>query len=104
MSSPDPQTVVLLCAALTLLIACESDKAKAERNRLMDEAYEVGVAIGLAERCGIEHPWSAGVPKQYDDSLKSGSAATSFQSGYTYARSLTHPCVNGSRGRPPRSN
>lgn len=89
---------------LTLLAACdESTKAKTERLRLMDEAYEVGVAIGLAERCGLEYAWSSGVPKMYDDSLKRGNLASAFQSGYAYTRSLSFPCLNNSRGRPPRS-
>lgn len=42
---------------------CESKKAKSERLRLMDEAYEVGVAIGLAESCGVNYPLSCGIPK-----------------------------------------
>lgn len=104
MSSAKDRRILLLFAALTFLSACESDKAKSERYRLMDEAYEVGVAIGLAERCGIEHPWSSGVPKQYDDSLKNGVIASAFQSGYSYTRSLSYPCLNGSRGRSPRSH
>jgi hypothetical protein len=49
MSSAKDRRILLLFAALTFLSSCESDKAKSERYRLMDEAYEVGVAIGLAE-------------------------------------------------------
>lgn len=95
--------MILSIVILTLLAACgESRKAKTERLKLIDEAYEVGVAIGLAERCGLEYAWSSGVPKQYDDSLKSGAIASAFQSGYAYTRSLSFPCLNNSRGRPPR--
>ena len=70
----------------------------------MDEAYEVGFAMGLAERCGLDRQWSRGMPSRYDDSLGEAQVASAFQSGYAEARALDRPCVHGIAGRSPRRN
>lgn len=96
-----PFTLALILAGLA---GCgESDETKAKRLQLMDEAHEVGFAMGLAERCGLDHRWSRGMPSRYDESLDEWKMASAFRSGYEAARALERPCIYGITGRPPRS-
>ena len=100
LSRPALQTIMVVSLALT---GCgESDAERRERLQLMDEASEVGFAMGLAERCGLDHQWSRGMPSRYDDSLDESALASAFQSGYARARALDRPCINGIAGRAPR--
>lgn len=91
-----------LAIAVSLLGCGESDKAKAKRLQLMDEAHEVGFAMGLAERCGLDHRWSRDMPSRYDDSTGEGKLEAAFASGYGQARALERPCIYGITGRPQR--
>jgi hypothetical protein len=96
-------TLLVLAVASFMLQGCgESDSERLERLQLMDEAQEVGFAMGLAERCGLEHQWSRNVPSRYDDSLGDSITASAFQSGYAEARGLDQPCIYGISGRAPR--
>ena len=90
---------IFIAIALALGGCGESDS---ERLRLMDEAYEVGFAMGIAERCGLDHRWSRDIPSRYDDSRDEWKMAAAFQSGYGQARALERPCIYGITGRPPR--
>lgn len=80
----------------------ESTAEREKRLKLMDEAREVGFAMGLAERCGLDHQWTRGMPSAYDDSTGEWKVAAAFQAGYAESRALDRPCVHGIAGRPPR--
>lgn len=99
------QAIPLLLLVLSAFVVAgcgESDADRSKRLELMDEAHEVGFAMGIAERCGLEHPWTRGMPSAYDDSLKEGAITSAFQSGYAESRRLDQPCIYGIAGRPPR--
>lgn len=93
----------LALSALAVAGCGESDAARSKRLKLMDEAREVGFAMGIAERCGLEHPWTRGMPSAYDDSLDGWKVASAFQSGYAESRAIDRPCIHGIAGRPPRT-
>jgi hypothetical protein len=92
--------VVLVVGSFGLAGCGDSEE---ERSRLLREAREGGFAMGIAERCGLEHQWSRGMPSRYDDSTGDGKIASAWQSGYSRARALDQPCIYGMEGRPPRT-
>lgn len=71
---------------LAVLAACSPSVGE------LNEAYEVGFDLGLADRCTTLDRESMRAPKAYDDSLGSGRLADAFSSGYAEAKSIGNPC------------
>lgn len=96
--------VFLMGMVLTLAIAgCGSDgDEQLQAASMQEEAFEVGFAFGIAERCGLDHTWTRGMPSKYDDSRGSWVLAKAFHADYAKPRGLDKPCIYGIEGRPPR--
>ena len=81
--------------ALLISSSCDSKPSELEK---MDEAYEVGYLIGIADTCGRTDE-SLMMPKSYDDSLDSGLMATAFKNGYNAANASDEICQYGPRSQ-----
>lgn len=58
----------------------------------LDEAYNVGYHMGLADKCSKRGVVKEPMPSAYDDSLGEGKLTSAFQSGYWTAWNESKPC------------
>ena len=79
--------ITLAATVVMMMLASCSDSGPS-----VDEAYNVGYDMGLADECSRRGVVKQPMPSAFDDSLAEGKLASAFQSGYWAARNETHPC------------
>lgn len=56
------------------------------------EAYQVGVDMGIADKCGARDRSGMPMPSAYDDSMEKGELEAAFSAGYNAGQSSDYPC------------
>ncbi|MFC1665390.1 hypothetical protein ACFL17_07150 [Pseudomonadota bacterium] len=79
--------VILAATVATMMLTSCRDSGPS-----LDEAYNVGYDMGLADECSRRGVVKQPMPSAYDDSLGEGKLESAFQSGYWAARNETRPC------------
>ena len=77
----------LVSTAILLMLASCSDSSPT-----VDEAYDVGYDMGLADECSRRGVVKQPMPSAYDDSMGENKLASAFQDGYWAARNESRPC------------
>lgn len=80
---------LFIISVIAILVGCGDPEPSAA---MLEEAYQVGYDIGLADECGRHGVRKQPMPSAYDDSLGSGELTAAFQDGYHRARNEAQPC------------